>query len=220
MSGMLSNEDVLAIVVGLAGLVTVVVIALISLRSGRSGSRGPTGTEKDPSRTNIYSDNLQEMETETFSPDEADRIRSELHLGPDGARLPQTCPRCLVENEPDSTFCERCGSALDQGRMRHQMGWRHGPVVLSVGRFPHNSIVIDNDSMVSSEHAQFWFSRGTLLVRDLHSTNGTFVNGVRIYDATMVVPGDEIHFGHTLVKFDVLMSALGGEIARLRMMQS
>ncbi len=47
----------------------------------------------------------------------------------------------------------------------------------------------------SREHAQFIQSGGQLLLKDLGSTNGTFVNNQRIYKATAVRSGDVIKFG-------------------------
>ncbi len=47
---------------------------------------------------------------------------------------------------------------------------------------------------VSHEHAELLEQDGALWVRDLGSTNGTFVNSVRITDAVKVREGDTLHF--------------------------
>jgi hypothetical protein len=49
----------------------------------------------------------------------------------------------------------------------------------TLGRRPHNDIVIE-DRMVSGQHAVLTLSGHDLVVEDMNSTNGTFVNGVRI----------------------------------------
>ena len=48
---------------------------------------------------------------------------------------------------------------------------------------------------VSKEHALIALDSGRYLVRDLHSTNGTFANGRRI-DETSLVDGDILHVAH------------------------
>lgn len=57
--------------------------------------------------------------------------------------------------------------------------------VVHVGRALDNDIVI-NDGYVSSYHLEAWPQDGGMLVRDLGSRNGTFVNGQRITE--QVVP--------------------------------
>jgi adenylate cyclase len=50
------------------------------------------------------------------------------------------------------------------------------------------------DPTISRRHAELTAQDGSLRVRDLDSSNGTFVNGARVNDAT-AVPGDTITFG-------------------------
>lgn len=67
--------------------------------------------------------------------------------------------------------------------------------LITVGRELGNGIVLDREATVSRRHAQFVKQGDTLLVEDLDSTNGTFVNGVRISGPTPVRPGDVVQFG-------------------------
>ncbi|MER3403626.1 MAG: hypothetical protein C4307_03265 [Chloroflexota bacterium] len=67
--------------------------------------------------------------------------------------------------------------------------------LITVGREVGNGIVLDQEATVSRRHAQFVKQGDTLLVEDLGSTNGTFVNGVRISGPTPVRPGDVVQFG-------------------------
>ena len=48
-----------------------------------------------------------------------------------------------------------------------------------------------NDSNVSRRHAEFWRTSDGVAVRDLQSTNGTFVNGHRI-TAVSLSPRDDV----------------------------
>ena len=56
------------------------------------------------------------------------------------------------------------------------------------------------DDTVSHEHADLsWTSDGDLAMRDLQSTNGTYVNGTRITGWAVLRPGDEIRLGATVL---------------------
>jgi DNA-binding NtrC family response regulator/pSer/pThr/pTyr-binding forkhead associated (FHA) protein len=68
---------------------------------------------------------------------------------------------------------------------------------LRIGALPDNDIVLD-DGFVSSFHAQLFLRGERLVVRDLDSTNGTFVNGVRVVEAEVPV-GAALRFGKTTV---------------------
>jgi hypothetical protein len=51
------------------------------------------------------------------------------------------------------------------------------------------------DPTVSRRHARLTGAETGWTLRDLSSSNGTYVNGVRITDAAQVRPGDEVWFG-------------------------
>ena len=56
-----------------------------------------------------------------------------------------------------------------------------------------------SDSAVSTTHAFFYeAAEGGMRIKDLHSANGTFVNGVRVHDAPVVV-GDCVTIGSTVL---------------------
>jgi hypothetical protein len=72
-----------------------------------------------------------------------------------------------------------------------------GPTA-TIGRLPDNTIVIDSPS-VSGHHACVFSSDGQYVVEDLQSTNGTFVNGVRV-SQQVLAHGDVVKVGdHELV---------------------
>lgn len=52
--------------------------------------------------------------------------------------------------------------------------------------------VMLNHARISRHHARIIRRDGELLVEDLHSSNGTFVNGRRIHEAQILQPGDEL----------------------------
>jgi len=64
---------------------------------------------------------------------------------------------------------------------------------LIIGRSPAVAVVI-NDANVSRQHAEVWRTEQGVAIRDLGSTNGTFVNGFRV-DAVSLSPRDDIQIG-------------------------
>ncbi len=88
------------------------------------------------------------------------------------------------------------------------------PLGLRIGALPDNDLVLD-DGFVSSFHAQLFLRGERLIVRDLDSTNGTFVNGVRVVEAEVPV-GAELRFGKTAMKAegkDVDVDVVGADKA-------
>lgn len=69
----------------------------------------------------------------------------------------------------------------------------------SIGRHPKNSIRL-HDREVSKEHATIDRKGDRYLVRDLDSSNGTFVNGKRIRECELK-PDDELMFGSMKLNF-------------------
>ena len=66
----------------------------------------------------------------------------------------------------------------------------------TVGRL--GSLVV-SDEHASSHHALFQAAHGFWFVQDLDSTNGTWLNGRRIYAAQRLKKGDKIKIGRTTV---------------------
>jgi len=70
---------------------------------------------------------------------------------------------------------------------------------VSIGRLPDNRLAIE-DASVSSHHAELRFDGSEYHIKDLDSTNGTFVNGVQVTDEK-VSHGDAIRFGKVETTF-------------------
>jgi Protein of unknown function (DUF3662)/FHA domain len=73
------------------------------------------------------------------------------------------------------------------------------PIV--IGRLPECGVVL-SDTNVSRRHAQVVMDDGEIMVSDLGSTNGTFVNGRRITRAA-IRPGDELSIGTSRLHVEV-----------------
>ena len=57
------------------------------------------------------------------------------------------------------------------------------------------------DQTISRRHAEMTPDSGRWYLRDLGSSNGTYVNGVRVSEARLLHPGDQIRAGNTLLVF-------------------
>ncbi|MEX1045082.1 MAG: FHA domain-containing protein [Chthoniobacterales bacterium] len=66
--------------------------------------------------------------------------------------------------------------------------------MLTIGRLGDNDVALDEAS-VSSRHAEIVAQDGAVVLRDLDSTNGTFLNGEQITGEHPLEEGDEIYFG-------------------------
>jgi len=71
---------------------------------------------------------------------------------------------------------------------------------VTVGRAPDNDLPVDNLA-VSNYHAKIYFEAGRMVVEDLDSLNGTFVNDLRVERATLH-DGDNVHIGKHKIKVD------------------
>ncbi len=72
----------------------------------------------------------------------------------------------------------------------------------TVGRRNGTALTIDNPS-VSGKHAELILEEGNLFVRDLGSTNGTFVNGMRITTPCKLKHGDLVQFAQIVFRAGV-----------------
>jgi pSer/pThr/pTyr-binding forkhead associated (FHA) protein len=71
---------------------------------------------------------------------------------------------------------------------------------VGIGRSPDNDLPVDNLA-VSNYHARVYFEANRLVVEDLDSLNGTFVNDLRVERATLH-DGDAIWVGKHHIKVD------------------
>jgi len=70
-----------------------------------------------------------------------------------------------------------------------------------LGRLPECDIQIDSN-MVSRKHARVYPQDGHFYIEDLNSGNGSFVNGQRITEPTLLKTDDRIKFGPILFRFE------------------
>ena len=66
---------------------------------------------------------------------------------------------------------------------------------VSIGKAPGNTMTVSDDPTVSGRHAELGADGGGGWVKDLGSTNGTFVNNQRIAGMQRLRDGDIVRFG-------------------------
>jgi pSer/pThr/pTyr-binding forkhead associated (FHA) protein len=122
------------------------------------------------------------------------------------------CPACTHENRPSAFFCAQCGTKVhfdseSSSRFVRMNGPQQdrrldvpGPVCV-IGRDPSATLCLEEDS-VSKQHARLTRSDDGWEIEDLGSSNGTFVNGRRLYAPETVRPGDLIRLGTVILKFE------------------
>jgi hypothetical protein len=73
---------------------------------------------------------------------------------------------------------------------------------LTIGRAGQNDVAVDGDEFASARHVRFEPRRDGVWVQDLGSTNGTYVNGIRIEGAQRLASGDVVRVGETDLRFE------------------
>jgi pSer/pThr/pTyr-binding forkhead associated (FHA) protein len=108
----------------------------------------------------------------------------------------QAAPSFPVRNGSDQTLLERRGTGwliITQGPNRGSSILLDQPI-MRIGRDPANEIVVDHPQ-VSRYHARFIWENGRVYVEDTGSSNGTYLNRVRIEGRKMIKNGDAIGLG-------------------------
>src|ERR1039458_9292790 len=78
----------------------------------------------------------------------------------------------------------------------------------SFGQSPANDFTL-NDPSVSGSHCQIVVENGNVIIKDLASTNGTYVNRSAVKEAALQ-PGQTIHLGSLELRFDTDGPAFSG----------
>ena len=80
--------------------------------------------------------------------------------------------------------------------------------IIIVGRDSSCDIAV-NDAKVSRQHMQIMMNDdGHISVIDLNSTNGSYINGRRIYGESKVTPKDILKVGETVITWDLVLQKL------------
>ena len=120
---------------------------------------------------------------------------------------------------PQESFILRPGGALTGGAIGQaiesgRLVVTHSPTLdeglefgldstaVTIGRSEQNTVPIDGDEFASARHARVEPRRDGVWVTDVGSTNGTYVNGVRIDRPRKLVAGDVVRAGETELRYE------------------
>ncbi len=115
-----------------------------------------------------------------------------------------------MSDEPSSGFALRFISGKYQGGEYPLATERE----IVIGRGGELDIVLVED-MVSRKHAKITTQQGKIVIQDLGSTNGTFVNGEKIKRARLK-EGDRVLIGTSILKLIAAADALSGNVGATR----
>ncbi|MBX3288169.1 MAG: FHA domain-containing protein [Acidobacteria bacterium] len=125
------------------------------------------------------------------------------------AASPQPAASSSAAAQPEQDFSKTMVARLDAGTVR-SAGTSEPQLIrtfsfsekgsLTIGRDAGNDISLDG-LQISNRHAKLSLRGGEIFAEDLGSTNGTFVNGVRI-SRQAVTPSDQVHIGTFLLRCD------------------
>lgn len=73
-----------------------------------------------------------------------------------------------------------------------------GPV--EIGREAGVDVVLASDSLVSRRHARLTPTSSGVIVEDLDSSNGTFINGHQVHFPAVLTPGNELTIGVSVLE--------------------
>jgi FHA domain len=73
---------------------------------------------------------------------------------------------------------------------------------LTLGRSSQNDIQLDRDEYASSSHARLEPRRDGVWVEDIGSTNGTYLNGIRLTRPKRLSSGDVVRIGETELRYE------------------
>ncbi|MEM4261216.1 MAG: FHA domain-containing protein [Candidatus Woesearchaeota archaeon] len=92
------------------------------------------------------------------------------------------CTNCNNKLESDSQFCSNCGAKIQDFEQPEK--------IIRIGRGKDNDIVVDNPN-VSKNHAIIKFINNSIIIEDLNSSNGTYVNNKKI-SSSVITEKDEV----------------------------
>ena len=82
----------------------------------------------------------------------------------------------------------------------HELRLNSAPV--TIGRSSQNDLGLDGDEFASARHARFEPRRDGVWVEDIGSTNGTYLNGIKLTRARKLTPGDVVRVGETELRYE------------------
>ncbi len=103
-----------------------------------------------------------------------------------------------LEEQKDIIFQRKCRLTVVEGPSKGKKMDLSGKTI-RIGKRETNDLMVE-DKTVSRNHLEIVAAEDSYLLRDLESTNGTFINDIRVKEAYLS-PGDVIRLGNTRIEF-------------------
>ncbi|MDO8494254.1 MAG: sigma 54-interacting transcriptional regulator [Deltaproteobacteria bacterium] len=103
-----------------------------------------------------------------------------------------------LEEEPSTISLRKCQLVVLEGPNKSKKITLNKNK-FAIGKKDTNDLVL-NDKTVSRNHLEIIYSSDSFLLKDLSSTNGTYLNGSKVKEAYLE-PGDTIKVGNSLLEF-------------------
>lgn len=71
-----------------------------------------------------------------------------------------------------------------------------------IGRDPSCNLILSDDT-VSARHARFSYKQNQWWIEDLNSTNGTYINDEPVTTRVVIISGDEIRCGQSVLQVSI-----------------
>jgi len=99
-------------------------------------------------------------------------------------------------------------SVRERGKEEHKFTFRKPEIV--VGRLRASDIILPKRN-ISKRHAVFVVKDGRVVLQDMGSTNGSYINGKKVLENTVVGPDDKIFMGDYILQVEVLDDQAGAQ---------
>ena len=80
--------------------------------------------------------------------------------------------------------------------------WELDSAPLTLGRGAQNDVQLDEDEYASARHAKIEARRDGVWLEDIGSTNGTYLNGIRLTRPKRLTSGDIVRIGETELRYE------------------
>lgn len=114
---------------------------------------------------------------------------------------PLSQPRPAAERPPLVFPAKRPPSRVESCRLTVLQTGAAVPLTSDI-TILHRRDINPKDGLISRDHARLFRRNGNLWLEDIGSTNGTYLNGQRLFEPALVKPGDEIRLGGTVLRVE------------------
>jgi pSer/pThr/pTyr-binding forkhead associated (FHA) protein len=80
--------------------------------------------------------------------------------------------------------------------------WELNSTAITIGRSGQNDVTLDGDEYASAKHARIEPRLDGVWLEDMGSTNGTYLNGIRVTRPRKLTSGDIVRIGDTELRYE------------------